>query len=447
MIFLRGHLEPYLQVLYQNARVLRRRTTKSAFSLILVCLLLFSIFSGLYLYYPTDFQRDAPQYVSNSNFTAQAITCGFPASSQYGLAGTTLYILLLSATFFVRRVRWLSAAMAASVMTYSGIAAVHLVVLFVYNNRLGEDKQRNYCTRFSTGPGNQTISICHGVHDPDYIMAGSIVGEGLLAILPIATWSSTFKGASAHLILVLWTALLAIGHIFFNIVTPNPYLNYQICSSGFSEPLPAWNYQAVPEDAIWHGQFDGILRNDSSRPPMCIYSCFGPTKLYLGRRASEVGVYEASLSNRYTSATRRGLGVAFWSLYAVLSVAVLILRRRGCGHEFWRQIGWKLRRLSWFQRPSPLFVCRACLTSTIIQALSVCSYLGYAGLCFEEFLHIPNGEPFSAVGQWAAVTTVAMVLIATGASKISKEMMLVQEMGLRDSDTEREWDCEFGYGS
>lgn len=222
----------------------------SAYFLVVVCLLLFSMLSVLYLNVPTDFQRDTPQYLSNSNFTAQAIACGFPASGQYGPASATIYTILLVATFFVRRVHWLSTAMAAWVMAYSGVAAIHLIVLFAFNKRQETDTHRNYCTQVTIGPSDETLSVCHGIHDPDYVVAGLVVSEGLLAILPIATWSSTFKTETGKPILVLWTGLLAIGHAFFNIITPNPYINYQICANRFPEELQGQNFQAVPENRI-----------------------------------------------------------------------------------------------------------------------------------------------------------------------------------------------------
>ncbi|KAH8194256.1 hypothetical protein TruAng_011577 [Truncatella angustata] len=409
-----------LRLATDNAHILTQRTKRLAFILILLCLLIFTVFSGLYLYVPTEAQKRIPQYVTTSNFTAQAITCGYPASGQYGTSSTSVYVIMLTTAFFVRRVRWLSTAMAASAMTYAGVASIHLMVLFSVNNRVAKDKQPYDCTQVSIGSGNETISICAGNFDPDYIIAGSLVGEGLLAILPAATWSQTFKSAEGAPILVLWTALLATGHIFFNIITPNAFINYQICPIGSKEPLPRSNYEAGPEDAAWHEKLDAILRNDPLGGTGCIYSCFSPERAYLGRQSQEIGVFEASLSNRYTSSARRGTGITFWLLYAILSFAVVILRHKPCRHDIWNQVKQEWRELLRLRRPLRLDACTRCKVEMVIQALGVCSYLGYVGLCFEEFAHIPNAEPFSAVGQWGVSATVFIVLIAAGVSRLAK---------------------------
>lgn len=415
------------------------RAKKATFSFILLCLIVFVVFGGLYLYVPAEGQKHLPQHISNSNFTAQPITCGYSASGQYGASNTSLYLFLLTTIFFVRKIRWLSTAMAAYVMTYSGVAAIHLMVLFAFNDRVAKDKQPDACTHVNFGTSNETIPICAGTFDPDYIIAGSIVGQGLLAVLPAATWSETFKSAEGAPILVLWTALLAAGHIFFNVITPNSYVNYQICSAGFTEPLPRLEYHTVTKDAIWFEKLNTILRNDSPTTPSCLYNCFTPTERYLGRQPEEIGIFDATLSNRYTSPARRGTGITFWLLYAVLSFVVVLLhhgytwrslrrqdrfrwsleRYDSCNHNIWNQVKDKRRQILRMHRPFGISACTRCRVEMTVQVLGVLSYLGYVGICLEEFTHIPNAEPFSAVGQWGVVASIVIVLIATGISQVA----------------------------
>ncbi|KAI1874975.1 uncharacterized protein JN550_002404 [Neoarthrinium moseri] len=392
-------------------------------------ILAFSALSIPFLYIPTDFQRDAPQRIAAATFTAEAITCGFPVSGQYGLTAVSLYFLLLPVTVLLRKVTRLSEAIAASVMTYSGVASVHLVVLFAYNNRLAEDAQRNYCERFSIEQSDAAIAICRSTHDPDYIPAGLLVGAGLLTIVPMFEWSSTFKTTKARSILVIWAALLAVGHVFFNLIITNPNINYRICSGGYSEPLPGSSYQAGSWNVDWSVDLDDMLYRNSTRGPRCIYACFARDE-YLGRQANEIGVYQASLTNRYVDIVRRGIGVGFWLLYAVLSVVVLALRRRGKIHkqhkirsQIWSQIRRLLSRLTWFwwvRNMETQSVCLSCLADRIIQGLSVCTYFALVGWGLEEVVHLPAAEPPNAVGQWGVLATAAMVLIAAGVSKLSE---------------------------
>ena len=88
---------------------------------------------------------------------------------------------------------WLAADAAASVLTYSGVAAIYIIILFAPNNKLNLPKVKSYC-EFLPIPGRSSPFVaCAGISDPDTLVAMTMVSSVMLAALPVAAWSTTVK--------------------------------------------------------------------------------------------------------------------------------------------------------------------------------------------------------------------------------------------------------------
>ncbi|KAH8655297.1 hypothetical protein BX600DRAFT_515129 [Xylariales sp. PMI_506] len=412
-----------------------RTAMYAARGFILVCLVLFSALSGVYFYTPTPQQRGLPMQIITPNVTANAITCGYPTSGLYGLTPTTIFFFLLPAAIASRKASWLSTTIAASVMVTSSLAAIHLMVLFAFYSRFSTGDDQNSCRPFNLGVIGLDIPICYGTHDPDYIVAGLIDGAGLLAIFPIATWSSTFKETSFQPVLTLWAILLAVGHVFFILILPNPNANYQFCPTGSVDLLPGLLYQAVSWDATWEMKLASMVSGNYDPSNGCIYSCF-TAKSWLGRLVNEIAIWDASISNRYVSPGRRVLGVFFWSFYTLLSATALAFNKPHDRHRIitWDQCLRLVRGIIFWKHEITTLPCPECVIMNTVKALSACAYLGFVGWAFAELAHLPYAEPFSAVGQWSNIVVAVLVLIGAGISQLSERW---QETGqaTRQSDS------------
>jgi hypothetical protein len=236
-------------------------------------------------------------------------------------------------TVILRHQQWVAAGTAAYALTYSGVAAIHLVVLFVVYNQSPGNPARSICWPKSSESLANLISpipICTGVYDPDFAEACRVVSVGLLAVLPMATWSKTFQHVSAKPILVMWTLLLAIGHMFYNLIVPDDHRHYQICPTGRQESLPGRDYKAVPFNVDWERKVRAIFGKTTSTPlsqQVCAYTCFA-SDAYTGRMFDEIGVFHANVAEMNKSRNSRELGIAYWFLYAFFAMAAVMIERR-----------------------------------------------------------------------------------------------------------------------
>jgi hypothetical protein len=411
----------------------------TAYLLAFSSLLIFSVLSVFYLYRPTSAQSQEHGDYEIRNATAREVACSFPASGQYGITLQWSYYALLIVTVTLRQRRWLAAGTAAYALTYSGVAAIHLIVLAVVYGRSSSEFTRSTCEWWRGNTmGIEDIPdfpICTGVYDPDFAEACVVVGAGLLAALPMAMWSTTFQHASAKPILFMWTSLLAVGHLVFNLIVPDNHRHYQICPSGVEEPLPGREYDAVPIDLNWQREFLAIIAGNTSSQT-CLYTCF-QTNAYLGRRSDEIGVYTTDMLESARSNNERGLGIAYWFLYVLLALAVLLAER----HERWL----RFRLVAYGRR--------------LVQVISVAAYLGFVGWLARQPSHggVPQSEGFDSVGQWSVVATVCMVLMAAVAGKITARCGGHEECRTSDvekgddaddgDDGDEVWSCEIGYAS
>ena len=99
----------------------------------------------------------------------------------------------LAVTVIFRNHKWLAAGAPASVMTYSGVAAVYMILLFVTNNRFNLPEAKTRCEQLPLPGVNNTFLACAGVNDPDIGVAVSIESVVILGALPIAALSRTCR--------------------------------------------------------------------------------------------------------------------------------------------------------------------------------------------------------------------------------------------------------------
>ncbi len=118
-------------------------------------LILFSILNTSYVdsgLHPKVAQSNAYDI---KNLTVNNVACSFPISSQYQKTPRYICYLLLIFTVIIRNHIWLAAGAAASVLTYSGVAAIHSLILFATNNILHLQQAKTRCESIPT-PGSDT---------------------------------------------------------------------------------------------------------------------------------------------------------------------------------------------------------------------------------------------------------------------------------------------------
>lgn len=415
--------------------------------IIISSLAAFTILSVRFLYIPTNLQRDAEQLINTSTVTARQVACVLPRSGQYCICQRYVYYALLIAAITITivfkkdRGLWLASGAAATALLYSGVAAVHQMLLFGFGLRT---QRYSTCEPFPLPGRKDSLPVCYGLDDLDRDTACIIVGAGLLAILPMAAWSLVFKLAAARPILVLWMLLMASSHVFCAVSRTETTVHYQICPTGLVEDLPGSTYVAGELDDAWRTRYSDIASNRSrtlaSSAGICMYSCFNPHgyPLRAGRGIAVLDNSKSALNQRPSLPSRR-LGVAFWFIYLAFSIVALLELLHESG--FWRPFDVVLRplhhwypwlkqdintRAAWhkFRKNNPQSrTCTRLLIHVIIhfpRFLSAVMFIGY--IVFLEVTHwdAPESEPFAAVGQFGAVVVVLLVAFATFFSRLTE---------------------------
>ncbi|KAG6999550.1 hypothetical protein G7Y79_00034g069730 [Physcia stellaris] len=469
-------------------------------------LILFGILNSLYVE-TAPYQKAAQFNAYNvNNAVVNPVVCSFPISSQYHKTPRSICYLLLIVTVLIRNQKWLAAGAAASVLTYSGVAAIHLLVLFATNNRLHLQQAKTRCESIPTPGSNTRFAACAGISDPDVSIIVRIVTTVMLGALPMVAWSTTFRKSASKAILMFWLLLLAVGHTFYPLTSTNPNFHFQICPKDYVEPLPKKNFQAPVFDDTWSESFHSLVsasqqasppfENDSV--PACLYSCFATTA-YVGRNDQEIVVYAAKKPNPFIkSVSKQRLAVIiFWWAYAFLALLTFLTTekqrrlpkwvfKRVCSVEYhqkpWMSI-WKRSRtnenatnmvsrdqgsgkdtmmaksLAVDKAPSmrhfQVTILR--LVQFVTQISSVAAFVGvflYNEIT-ENALHqrFLEQEQFAAVGQWSCVAVVLLVLFAAVVGRIwaTDEEIQSTEKDDESRDVEwmgmEEWDWRVGYAS
>lgn len=422
--------------------VVKKGFVNSVYAVVCLCLLLYSIFSGLYLNIPAgDFLNLERAQYSTNHLTVTPVTCGFPVSGQYGRAPQITCYVLLSATVLLRNYRRLAAGAAASAMTYSGVSAIHLLLLFSQGNRFIYSTADSRCLFLEIPGVKKSLPICNGVYDPDYFYAVDVLSASLLAALPMAMWSKTFKRAADKPILTMWILLLAISHSFYNIIVSDPGPHFQVCPPDAVERLPQNQYQAVAFDSRWQNSFDDMMfpmRNNHTLSSYCIYSCFSPSN-HLGRKDQEIGVYDVFFRDQIFDPSNRKLGVSFWLIYIAAAASTLFT---GAKQRVLPAAAYKILfvwRPFWDSNDAiPLEVNGVVLIRFLTQISSVLAFVAYLFYSQYQLGAAPYSESFGAVGQWSGVAVVLLILAATAVGKISSMFCWEEEEELMEPEDE-EW--------
>src|ERR1700753_2485738 len=173
------------------------------YTLIFISLSTFSVLSMLYLYNPSPLERNAHIEITTPNITARQVACSFPRSGQYGQTQRVIYYILLIGTILLtvalreEQGRWLAIGAATSSMLYSGIAAVHQILIFCYAQKIKPPKRKT-CDYIPLGLGYPDLPVCYGADDLDRDSVCLIVGAALLAALPMTAWSKLFRKGSSR---------------------------------------------------------------------------------------------------------------------------------------------------------------------------------------------------------------------------------------------------------
>ncbi|MCJ1461880.1 hypothetical protein MMC07_000479 [Pseudocyphellaria aurata] len=428
-------------------------------------LILFSVFNTLYLKKTFAVKPDQPNDhdYDIGNVSFKTIGCSFPISGYYAKTPRYICYLLLVFTVVVRHHKWLVAGAAASVLTYSGVAAIHLIILFATNNRLNLPESKSHCEAFPIPGANASFVACAGVTDPDISLSMNVVVSAMLGTLPTVAWSGAFRRSTSKAILMFWLLLLAVGHTAFALTITAPKQAYQICPKDYTEPLPEANFQAPLLDQSWRESFSllvSMAQQSSHSPryrssPACLYSCFATTG-YVGRETRDIVVWDGHrmqhsvLSGR---STHRRAGIAFWWFYTILAFLTIFtteekrrlpnwLHKLLFSIEYSRQLHesrskWKtVTNIIAFKGAKdsivttdsseattsvriPFTVLKVVqLLTQIISAAAFCASVISSEVQSARAWDILSKEPFAAVGQWSNLAVVLLVLVAAGVSRI-----------------------------
>lgn len=464
------------------------RITSFVYMVIFLFLILFSIFNTLIT---TNFRPRQPQAYDIENVVIQHISCSFPLSGQYHKAPRCTFYLLSVFTIIIRNHEWLAVSAAASALTYTGVAAIHLVILFWLNNEFDLSKTKTHCEYIPLPGAGAPFLACAGVEDPDIAIAMNIVSSAMLGALPIAVWSTTFRKSTSKPILIYWLLLLAVGHLASTWSVANPNRHFQICSKDRIEPLPGPDYQAPLLDQVWRSSLHSLVTTaqqssqalgNRSSPP-CTYSCFATTG-YAGRRVQDIGAYElySEDTSSPSASTIRHNSVLFWWAYTILALLTLFTERKENWVPHWAQkpvfsaeyrhrplaSRWEWKIVTYIAIAA---TCSSATTSTAIhitllslvqittRLASVAAFCG--SIIFVETANARKWkgleqEPFTAVGQWSCLATVFLVLLAAGVSRMGagRGALSENESNIEhaendwDAEAEKEyWNCRVGYAS
>jgi hypothetical protein len=327
------------------------------YAIIFLSLAAFTGFSVLYLYNPTELERNAFFYYETPFVSIQQVACVWPRSGSYGRIQRAIFYILLICTIGITVVipkekgMWLATGAAISAMAYSGAAAVHQIVIYGESPHSGKPWNPPLCYYIDLLPGGEVrLPVCFGVEDLDRTSVCTIVGTAMLAALPMAAWSKLMREGSrvreaAKPILVAWMLLMAVSHVFCAIIRTDQAVHYQICPRGVNETLPL-NYYRNPSynSAVFRASITALVTNSTqfvsqldqwiSPPSECMYSCTTMPD-YLLRDTRDISVWSIYLPSLFhlPSTSMRKLGIAFWAIYLSFSIVALWTPTKPPGHS------------------------------------------------------------------------------------------------------------------
>ncbi|MCJ1469200.1 hypothetical protein MMC07_007833 [Pseudocyphellaria aurata] len=483
--------------LYNIRQIDRQTITNLVYIVTFSYLILFSIFNSLYLGKVPPLELHQPHDYDLEHVAFKHISCSFPISSYYARTPRYICYLLLVLTIVSRNHKWLVAGAAASVLTYSGVAAIHLIILFATNNRLNLSKEKSHCESLPIPGASIPFVACAGVSEPDSSVGMTIVSSVMLGALPTVAWSGTFRRSTSKAILICWLLLMAVGHTFYALTSNGLRQPFQICPKDYVEPLPMASFQAPFLDRSWRDSFASLVstgQQSSQSPingsPACIYSCFATTG-YVGRQTQDIGVWDGVRAQHPVvssdAAHRRGSVISWWAYTLLAFLTLVTTEEKGRLPKGFHKLLFSIEyhqeplasRWKWktvtniaikWTKDSTITTDSSEATTlvhthiTVLKVVQIFTQIVSSGaFCFSIIIQETQNarwwstlsqEPFAAVGQWSNLVVVLLVLVAAGVGRIwagtrASSAATEDERKLKEEIEELggDWDWRIGYAS
>lgn len=454
------HLHSFRRACPSKAGYERQTITNALYVVIFIFLVTYSIFNTLYIQKGQAWAGQQPhEYdIGFANVTIKRIGCTFSISDQYQRTPRYICYLLLVFTIVIRNHRWLAVGAAASVLTYSGVAAIHSIILSASNQRFHPAKIKTSCEALPIPGADNPFLACAGVSDPDVGVIMIFISGVMLGALPMAAWSTTFRKSARKPILIVWLLFLALGHTLYYLTRSDINLHYQVCPRGTTEPFPRVEFQPSPLDQAWRNSFYSLvpMTDQSIQSPendtlsACIYSCFATTA-YAGRTVQDIGIVDYSTMAFTAESLGKSFGpvsIFFWWFYTFLALVTLYTtEKKGRLPKFvhkriftinYRQHPMRLGSYiikntarTALTNPPPISDIQAAtsvkypvtvlklvqLLTQIISAVVFCLFVIIEDFWNSSVWDVLEREPLAAVGQWSSLAVVLMVLLAAGVSR------------------------------
>ena len=488
-------------ICYLRSHFHKQNITNAIYLITFFYLILFSILYTLYGEQGVHQEVAQRETYRIDNVVVNLVDCYFPVSGQYQKTSRCICYLLLIFTIIVRSHGWLAVGAAASVLTYSGVAAIHSVVLFATNNMFHLQSGKSRCEPLPVPGPDAPFLACAGIEDPDIFIIMHIVSSVMLGALPMAAWSTTFRKSASKAILIFWLLLLALGHLFNPLTIVDENFHFQICPKDHVEPLPRFNFQAPLLDAAWSHSFASIVSAShqaspsikNSSVPACLYSCFA-TSGYVGRNVQDGIVTTPDGPNPFVkneSEARNAL-IIFWWAYTLLALLTFfttekqdrlprwvhkqVYRFEYCQKSWatiWmytnkckyntdvmnnglgRDVGTTSANTLVVTKPYPIKYFHITVLQLVQFFLQLSSLAACVGTILStEIIEAAEGqtphleqEQFATVGQWGCVAVVILVLFAAVVGRFwggESEHFAVDEMKSWEKEIERDNKTQVG---
>ena len=257
---------------------------------------------------PAHKQTSDGWVVANSTlFNTQWIDCSYPISGGYGRGPRYVYYFLVFLAVVVRRKTWTFSVALASVMTYSGAAAVHAIILATIQTDLVPQYMFDNIETVLAGGNSSTgtlvkstpetwrefglwLPVLPMVWDGDGDAVFAIVGIAFLVVTPMQTWSRTFDRSDGKAVLLLWSLLLSVGMICALVnkayISFRTFPQLRFCPlqpSQANDTLPLTNGGVDPIGGVWDRMdryhwnktvTSYFSNSTTSIANICIYPCF-----------------------------------------------------------------------------------------------------------------------------------------------------------------------------
>ncbi|KAG7006820.1 hypothetical protein G7Y79_00013g035920 [Physcia stellaris] len=435
----------------------KQTITNALYFIIFIFLITYSVFNTIYASKEQALAAQQPHKYDIQNVTVQPIGCTFPISDQYQRTPRYICYLLLVFTVIFRNHRWLAVGAAASVLTYSGVAAIHSIVLFASNQRFNPAQIKTHCESLTIPGADDPFLACAGVSDPDITVIMIIISGVMLGALPMAAWSTSFKRSARKPILIVWLLILALGHSLYWQTKSDINIHFQVCPRDTTEPLPGTNFQPSPLDQVWRDSFYSLVSMTHQSPQSpengslsCIYSCFATTA-YVGRTVQQIGIVDyttMAFNSQSLGKSFESVSTFFWWFYTFLALMTLYTtEKKGQLPRFVHKtvftvhcrqqslglgsyINRYLTRIAlttpssisdvqgakMAQYPVTVLELIQLFTQTF-SAVSFCLFVVIEDFCNHSVWSALERESLAAVGQWSSLVVVLMVLLAAGVSR------------------------------